>query len=909
MNKNSEAHALVSYIQKQQRNNHKDFQHFLFTCFLSQIEPKRISQALKDESWVDAMQEELNKKDERGVVVRNKAQLVAQGHRQEEGIDYDESAFMYGTIDEEVYVSQPPGFIDPKFPNKVYKVVKALYGLHQAPRVWYATLSTLLEKSGYRKGAIDNNLFIKQDKKDIMLVQVYMDDIIFGSTKKSWCDEFEELIKNRFQISSMGELTFFLRLQVKQKKDGIFISQDKYVAEILKKFNFISVKTVSTPIETQKPLVKDEEAADVTSKTSHLQAVKRIFRYLKGQPKLGLYYPKASSFDSDSDYAGANLDRKSTTKISVMDRNQLLDYGFNFMNTKIYIDNESTICIVKNLVFHSKTKHIKIRHHFIRDTYEKKLIQFTMPNTHQELASLEANGFCKELASLKQTTLGKDILNPLMAGRLQKTTLPTSLVKNIEVGVPFFMFPRVVTTLFDSVLVLAAEEVGLIQDDVQSVPNPTEPSTSKPRKKHKSKKQQSQAPKVPSPEPSPEHRLPLPSNDPLPGGKDSMILKELMDLCTHLSNKVLELESEVIDIKSTYKERIEKLERRVDKLEEENRILKKLHSVHSKVDTAAPIAKPYRMDLEHQEKVHSMQDVDDEEPAEVEEVLEVVKAAKLMTKVVTTAGETTTAKATEVSVPRRRRGILIEEPKPLKGKAHIEQDEAFAKQLEAELDANINWNAVIEQVKRSKRLNDAVMMYQALKRKPLTEAQARKNMIIYLKNIVGFKMNYFKGMTYIPEKEFEVEAHKREGKSLEKEIKKKLKMDEEAEELKSHLEDLESLWKLIKERFEKTKPKNYSDDYLLKTLKIMFEQSNVEASRYPLTHFTLEQMMSNVRLEVEEESEMSLELLRLVKRQLNEGLMRSDELYKFIDGALTRFQTSLDDITKNIQMEYPPLRR
>ncbi|GJS31538.1 putative ribonuclease H-like domain-containing protein [Tanacetum coccineum] len=408
VNTSSGAHAFVSYVQKQKRTNHKDFHHCLFACFLSQHEPKKISEALEDESWVDAMQEELlqfeiqkvwvlvdlpygkkaigtkwvyrNKKDERGVVVRNKARLVAQGHRQEEGIDYDEvfapvarleairiflafalymgfivyqmdvkSAFLYGKIDEEVYVSQPPGFLDPKYPQKVYKVVKALYGLHQAPRAWYATLSTFLLKNGYRRGTIDKTLFLKKDKHDIILVQVYVDDIIFGSTKKSWCDEFEALMKSRFQMSSMGELTFFLGLQVKQKPDGIFISQDKYVAEILKKFDFANVKTASTPIETQKPLVKDEEASDVdvhlyrsmigslmyltasrpdimfavcacsrfqvTLKSSHLSAVKRIFRYLKGKPKLGLWYPRVSSFDlesySDSDYAGANLDRKS----------------------------------------------------------------------------------------------------------------------------------------------------------------------------------------------------------------------------------------------------------------------------------------------------------------------------------------------------------------------------------------------------------------------------------------------------------------------------------------------------------------------------------------------------------------------------------------------------------------------
>ncbi|GKF37529.1 putative ribonuclease H-like domain-containing protein, partial [Tanacetum coccineum] len=168
-----------------------------------------------------------------------------------------------GTIDEEVYVSQPPSFVDPDHPKKVYKVVTALYGLHQAPRAWYATLLTFLETHGYRRGTIDKTLFIKKDKKDIMLVQVYVDDIIFGSTRKSWCDEFEALMKGRFQISSMGKLIFFLGLQVKQKTDGIFISQDKYVVEMLKKFDLASVKTAITPMETKMALTKDEEADDV----------------------------------------------------------------------------------------------------------------------------------------------------------------------------------------------------------------------------------------------------------------------------------------------------------------------------------------------------------------------------------------------------------------------------------------------------------------------------------------------------------------------------------------------------------------------------------------------------------------------------------------------------------------------
>ncbi|GJR95568.1 ribonuclease H-like domain-containing protein [Tanacetum coccineum] len=299
-------------------------------------------------------------------------------------------------------------------------------------------------------------------------MNVYVDDIIFGSIKKSLCVKFKQMMHKRFQISSIGELTFFLRLQVKQKDDGIFISQDKYVADILKKFDFVTVKTTSTPIETNKALLKDEEAEDVdvnlygsmigslmyltasrpdimfvvcvcarfqvTSKVSHLHAVKRIFRYLKGQLKLGLWYPRDSPFDleafSDSDYAGASLDRKSTTggcqflgkrliswqckkQTIVVNstteveyvaaanccgqvlwiQNQMLDYGFNFMNTKIHIDNESTICIVKNPVFHFKTKHIEIRHHFIRDFYEKRLIQVIKIHTDHNVADLLTKAF------------------------------------------------------------------------------------------------------------------------------------------------------------------------------------------------------------------------------------------------------------------------------------------------------------------------------------------------------------------------------------------------------------------------------------------------------------------------------------------------------------------------------------
>ncbi|GJS93473.1 putative ribonuclease H-like domain-containing protein [Tanacetum coccineum] len=243
------------------------------------------------------------------------------------------SAFLYGKIEEEVYVCQPPGFEDPDFPDRVYKVEKALYGLHQAPRAWYETLSTYLLDNGFQRGKIDKTLFIKRDKSDILLVQVYVDDIIFGSTRKKMCTEFEKMMHKNSKMSSIEELTVSLGLDV---------------------------KTARTPMETQKALLKNADGEDVDEhlyrlmigslmyltslrpdimftvcacarfqvnpKVSHLHAVKRIFRYLKGQPKLGLWYPKDSPFDlvayTDSDYAGASLDRKSTTGEGCLEWNE-----------------------------------------------------------------------------------------------------------------------------------------------------------------------------------------------------------------------------------------------------------------------------------------------------------------------------------------------------------------------------------------------------------------------------------------------------------------------------------------------------------------------------------------------------------------------------------------------------------
>ncbi|GJX50745.1 putative ribonuclease H-like domain-containing protein [Tanacetum coccineum] len=280
-----------------------------------------------------------SKKDERGIVIRNKARLVAQEYTQEEGIDYDE----------------------------VFSPVTRI----KAIRLF-----------------LSYALF-----KDFVMYQMDVKSaFLYGK------------IKEEVYMSSMGELTFFLGLQVTQKDDGIFISQDKYVDKILKKFGFSTVKTASTPMETSKPLLKDAEAEDVDV---HLyRSMIGSLMYLTAS-RPDIMFALCPLFDleayTDSDYAGASLDRKSTIGEYVAAssccgqvlwiQNQMLDYGYNFMNTKIFIDNESTICIVKNPVFHSKTKHIKIRHHFIRDSYEKRLIQVIKIHTDHNVVDLLTKAF------------------------------------------------------------------------------------------------------------------------------------------------------------------------------------------------------------------------------------------------------------------------------------------------------------------------------------------------------------------------------------------------------------------------------------------------------------------------------------------------------------------------------------
>nr|GEX59024.1 hypothetical protein [Tanacetum cinerariifolium] len=634
--------------------NNEDFHTCMFACFLLQEEPKRVPNGF------------LGTKRMKEVVVRNKARLVAQRHTQEEGTDYEEvfdpvarieairlflayasfmsfmvyqmdvkSAFLYGTIEEEVYVCQPSGFEDLDYPDKVY-----------------------------------------------------VDDIIFGSTNKGLCKAFEKLMKDKFQMSSMGELTFFLGLQVKQKPDGIFISKDKYVAEILRKFSLNDGKSASTPIDTKKPLLKDLDKEDVD--------------------------------------AGASLDRKSTTG------------GCQFLGCRLI----SCQCKKQTVVATSSTEAEYVA---ATSCYAQSIDCLPNKEIFTELARMGANDNWQRKLKSVYGWVGKG-------------------------------FSRVETPLFEGMLVpqQAATDVDdVVNDDVAAddVPaadaEPTPPSA---------------PPTTTPPPPTPPQELPSTSQVNLDQDKITQALEIL------------------------------KLKKRVKKLDKKKKLkalglqgLKKGWLEESQ-------AKVYHIDLEHADKVLSMQD-DVEEPAELQEVIEVVTTAKLMTEVVTTATTTITAAApitaatitAAPSAAKRRKGVVIRDPEETATPSTI----VHAKPKSKDKGKGI-MDDVIKQVQRKEKEDNAVLMYQALKRKPQTEAQAKKNMMVYLKNMAGFKTDYFKGMSYdairpIFEKYFnsniaflkkskeqleeeESRALKRQSESLEEKSAKKQKLDKEVEELKKHLQ-------------------------------------------------------------------------------------------------------------------------
>ncbi|WVZ58761.1 LOW QUALITY PROTEIN: hypothetical protein U9M48_008993 [Paspalum notatum var. saurae] len=397
-----------------------------------------------------------NKRGEDGMVVRNKARLP--GVSSKEGIDYEEtfapvarleaitillafaaskgfkpqqmdvkSAFPNGFIEEEVYVRQPPGFESARFPDRVYKLRKALYGPKQAPRAWYARVSSL--KSGFVMGSVDKTLFLLSRGGDTTIVRIYVDDIIFGGSSHALVSSFAEQMSREFEMSLMGEIQFFLGLQIKQGFEGTFIHQAKYTRDKLKKFNMGDSKPMTTPMSTNTALDADEDGEAASPRTSHRQAVKRIFRYLKFTLELGLWYSSGSSLFlkgfSDADHAGCRIDRKSTSGtcqllgtslVSWSSRKQasvslstteaeyiaaasccsqllsmkatLSDFGLRFGKIPLLVDSTSAISVAKNPVLHSRTKHIDVRFYFLRDHYEKGDIDLVHVASENQLADI-----------------------------------------------------------------------------------------------------------------------------------------------------------------------------------------------------------------------------------------------------------------------------------------------------------------------------------------------------------------------------------------------------------------------------------------------------------------------------------------------------------------------------------------
>nr|GEU45489.1 Gag-Pol polyprotein [Tanacetum cinerariifolium] len=432
----------------------------MFALTVSRTEPKNIKEAMADSAWIESMQVELYQ----NIVTHNKSHLVAMGYAQKEGVVFEESfapvarleavwlfiayaahksftvyqmdaktAFLYGPLKEEVYVKQLDGFVDPYHPDKVYRLKKALYGLKQAPKAWYDELSNFLVSKGFSKGSIDTTLFITKHREYILLVQIYVDDIIFGFTNLKLSKQLEKLMHSKFEMSLMGELKFFLGIQINQSPCDIFINQDKYAQEILLKHGMTSCDSIGTPMAT-KHLDADfsETPLDQTKYRSmvgalmyltasrpgivhatcycvryqakptekHLTTVKRIFRYLKDTINMGLWYPKDTGFEltafSYSDHAGC-LDSH---------------YGFHFDKIPMYCDSKAAIAISCNPVQHSRTKHIDVRYHFIKEKVEKGIIKLFFVRTEYQLADLFTKSLSKDRFEYLVRPLGMRCLTP-----------------------------------------------------------------------------------------------------------------------------------------------------------------------------------------------------------------------------------------------------------------------------------------------------------------------------------------------------------------------------------------------------------------------------------------------------------------------------------------------------------------
>ncbi|GJR00416.1 retrovirus-related pol polyprotein from transposon TNT 1-94 [Tanacetum coccineum] len=426
------------------------------------------------------------KLDELGDILKNKARLVDRGYRQEEGIEFKESfspvarleairiflafaahmnmvvyqmdmktAFLNGNLREEVYVSQPDGFVDPDNPNHVYKLKKALYGLKQDPRAWYDMLSSFLISQDLSKGSMNPTLFIHREGNELLLVQIYVDDIIIVASAPKLCDLFAKIMCSKFKMSMMGKISFFLGLQISQSPRGIFINQSKYALESLKKYGFDSCDLMDTPMVEKSKWIRIKKGKQLiclayrkalTCGQKDLSVSKRNHESLIMVSE-GFF--DCSNSICRSDHAGCQDTRRSTsgsmqflgdrlvswsskrqksaaissTKAEYIAlsgccaqvlwmRSQLTDYGFGFNKIPMYCDNKSAIALCCNNVQHSRSKHIDIRFHFIKEHVENGVIKLYFVNTEYQLADIFTKALGRERIEFLINKLGMRSFTP-----------------------------------------------------------------------------------------------------------------------------------------------------------------------------------------------------------------------------------------------------------------------------------------------------------------------------------------------------------------------------------------------------------------------------------------------------------------------------------------------------------------
>nr|GEV09985.1 retrotransposon protein, putative, Ty1-copia subclass [Tanacetum cinerariifolium] len=783
--------------------------------------PKRVHQALKDPSWIEAMQEKLlqfkmekvwvlvdipygkraigtkwvyrNKKDERGRVIRKKARLVTQGHTQEEGIDYKE-------------VFAPLARIEA---IRLFLAYASFIGFIVA---WYETLATYLLENGFHKGTIDQTLFTKKQKRDISLVQIYVDDIIFGATNIDLCRSFEKLMKDKFQMSSMGELTFFLGLQVKQKKDGIFISQDKCVAEILRKFGLIEGKSASTPIDTEKPLLKDPDGCSKWN-----EVIEKVVTYILSA---GYLTTQQTVLNSPCLIHKKNWLVQKQTALGKDSSNPLM--ADNLPKIVWYLTHHITL--MKSWLVHKQTA--------LGKDSSNPLMADNLPKITNDVTRLQAlvdrkkvvitEAAIEDSMSAKRTSWNEfssamaSAVICLSTGDLSTHTtkyaspaLTQKVFANIRrVGKGFSW---VETPLFEGMLVAGViEEEGAAEEQV---PDFVVDDTATQGDDTTVQEDAAQEPSIPYPTlPTP----PTQQHQDLPSTSQKVRTSQRIDTS-----------------EDTVMEDASNQGRMIDDLDKDD-VVALMDDKEEEVkddQVQGRQAEIYKIDMDHALKVLSMQEDD---PAEVQEVVDVVTTAKLITEVVTATSETVTSASTTISTAEpqvlvvaitkesttiipadtkskdKGKGINVKESKPMKKKQQVEMDEEYVRKLHEELNKDIDWDVAIKHVKQKAKEDPFVQRYLVMKKRPQTEAQARKNMIMYLKNVVGFRLDYFKGMSYedkspifeakfnsnnafiLKTKEQLEEEENRAIQSINEtpaqKAAKRRKLNEEVEDLKRHLE-------------------------------------------------------------------------------------------------------------------------